>query len=107
MIGHTDKLCEKLFDNPQGQEEPRKYDSSLRAPIRNQSISRGNQWLRDAGGGRVIPAKEEFINEVPTEKGKDEGRLTKWRNEGRPLKESGGQSGNIVAPPMTCPFSCA
>lgn len=48
-IGHTEKLCEELFDSPQGQ-EMRKYDNSLRAPLRNQGTSKENHWLRGANG---------------------------------------------------------
>lgn len=50
LIGHSDKFCEALFDNPQHGEE-RKFSSTLRAPIRRQSNSNGNQWFRDANGG--------------------------------------------------------
>ncbi|XP_074352886.1 uncharacterized protein At4g02000-like [Apium graveolens] len=38
LIGHTEKFCEALFDNPQGT-EIRNYDGSLRATMRKQSIS--------------------------------------------------------------------
>lgn len=52
LIGHSEKFCEALFDNPQGHES-RKYDSSLRAQMRNQGTSKENQWLRGADGGAV------------------------------------------------------
>lgn len=42
LIGHSDKFCEKLFDNPQ-HKEVRMYDSSLRASLRKQSSIRQNQ----------------------------------------------------------------
>lgn len=48
-IGHTEKFCVELFDNPQAQ-EIRKYDSSLRASFRNQEYAKGNQWIRGADG---------------------------------------------------------
>lgn len=44
-IGHTEKFCEDLFDNPQ-ENETKRYDSSLRAPVRKQGISTENQWIR-------------------------------------------------------------
>lgn len=42
LIGYLDKFCEALFDNPHAGDE-RKYDSSLRAPIRKQNDGKGNQ----------------------------------------------------------------
>lgn len=48
-IGHSDKFCEELFDNPQGQ-EIRKYDSSIRALTRNQLIGKDNKWIRNSDG---------------------------------------------------------
>lgn len=38
LIGHTDKFCEVMFDNPQGQ-VVRNFDSSLRATLRKQGIN--------------------------------------------------------------------
>lgn len=53
IIGHSDKFCESLSNNPQASEE-RKYESSLRAPVRKQGVSKGNQWSRDASGTSVF-----------------------------------------------------
>lgn len=55
-IGHTEKFCEDLFDNLHGN-ATRKYSSSLRAPLRSQSISKENQWIRGADGTVLYPAK--------------------------------------------------
>ncbi|XP_074355882.1 uncharacterized protein LOC141695542 [Apium graveolens] len=55
-IGHTEKFCEILFDNPQDQ-DTRKYDSSLQATLRNQGPSKENQWIRGAEGTVINPAK--------------------------------------------------
>lgn len=54
LIGHTEKFCEAMYDNPQGM-EARKYDSSLRAVMRNQGAGTGNQWLRGADGAIASP----------------------------------------------------
>ncbi|WOH01895.1 hypothetical protein DCAR_0521281 [Daucus carota subsp. sativus] len=56
-IGHSEKFCEELFDNPQAQ-GVRKYDSSLRASPRNQASHKGNQWIRGADGTVPIAAKK-------------------------------------------------
>lgn len=55
-IGHADKFCEDMFDNPQGS-EGRKYDSSLRAPLRKQGISKENTWIRGADGAILTPGR--------------------------------------------------
>lgn len=55
-IGHTEKFCEEMFDNTQSS-EGRRYDSSLRAPVRGQGLSKENQWLRGANGAVLIPVK--------------------------------------------------
>lgn len=52
IIGHSEKFCEKLFDNA-GTAENRKYDASIRAPMRNQTNAVKNQWLRNDEGGRL------------------------------------------------------
>lgn len=52
IIGHSEKFCEKLFDNASTTEN-RKYDASIRAPMRNQTNAVINQWLRNAEGGRL------------------------------------------------------
>lgn len=89
LIGHSEKFCEYLIDNPQNNGE-RKYNSSLRAPVRNQYISRDNQWLRGADGNKIIPGKEDADGEVQTGKGKEEIRSDPARNEGQ---QSGIKSG--------------
>ncbi|KAL8132768.1 hypothetical protein AgCh_008304 [Apium graveolens] len=55
-IGHTEKFCEDMFDNPQAKEVTH-YDSSLRAPSRGHGASKENQWLRGANGAALIPVK--------------------------------------------------
>ncbi|KAK6141825.1 hypothetical protein DH2020_024431 [Rehmannia glutinosa] len=45
FIGHSDKFCAKLFNNPIVSEE-RAYGSWLRAPSRKQQNQTGGQWLR-------------------------------------------------------------
>lgn len=49
IIGHSEKFCELLFDNLDKREE-RKFDSTLRAPIRKQQAGSPNQWLRGEDG---------------------------------------------------------
>lgn len=56
-IGHTEKFCENLFDNPQ-EKETRKYDSSLRAPVRKQGLNHENQWIRGADGAALTPGRK-------------------------------------------------
>lgn len=70
IIGHSDKFCEAMFDNPQCGEE-RKYDSSLRAPTKKQNNSKGNQWLRDANGS---------YGGVPVESVGGDGQVTNSRD---------------------------
>lgn len=53
-IGHTDKFCEALFDNPEDK-EVRKYDSSLRAQVQRQVGASTNQWLRSPDGRMLNP----------------------------------------------------
>lgn len=55
-IGHAEKFCEEMFDNSQNN-EMRRYDSSLRAPLRGQELSKANQWLRGANGAALAPVK--------------------------------------------------
>lgn len=65
-IGHTDKFCEALFDNPEDK-DVRKYDSSLRAQMQRQTGNSTNQWLRGPDGrllnpveGRGIPVSSQM-----------------------------------------------
>lgn len=78
-IGHTEKFCEDSFDNHQGQ-EVRKYDGTLRAPLRNQGPIKSNQWLRGSEGEVLTPVKLH-------EEGKHEGRMEQHRE---------GRSGNFA-----------
>lgn len=55
-IGHTEKFYEDMFDSLHGN-EMRKYSSSLRAPLRSQSISKENQWIRGVDGAVLFPTK--------------------------------------------------
>ncbi|XP_074360199.1 uncharacterized protein LOC141700300 [Apium graveolens] len=72
-IGHTEKFGEVLFDNPQGH-EVRKYDSSLRAPLRNQGVSKENQWIRGVDGAVLVPART-------NDKERDDGTVEVHRKE--------------------------
>ncbi|KAK6156010.1 hypothetical protein DH2020_010258 [Rehmannia glutinosa] len=56
FLGHSEKFCEKLFNDPTGNEE-RAYGSWLRAPSRKNHNTIGSQWLRSSiqvknSGGR-------------------------------------------------------
>lgn len=44
-----------MFDNHHGK-EIRKYDSSLRAPTRNQFVSMENQWIKSSDEMLLSPA---------------------------------------------------
>ncbi|KAK1404491.1 hypothetical protein POM88_004096 [Heracleum sosnowskyi] len=79
LIGHSDKFCEALFDNPQAGDE-RKYDSSLRAPLKRQNTSKGNQWLRDANGSSVILSNSGGYGDIPVEDGGQDGKSTNSRD---------------------------
>lgn len=67
ILGHLEKFCEALFDNPQAG-ETRKYDSSLRAPIRRLNTSKDNQLFRDASGGAVNQYSSDGYGAFPVEK---------------------------------------
>ncbi|XP_074352812.1 uncharacterized protein LOC141691963 [Apium graveolens] len=56
IIGHSEKFCESLYDEA-GNIGVRNYDASLRAPMRNNIDAGKNQWLRNAGGGKLRPKK--------------------------------------------------
>lgn len=71
-IGHTEKFCEDMFDSPHGN-EMRKYNSSLRAPLRSQSLSKENQWIRGADGAVLFPMKS---NDKERESGGTESHST-------------------------------
>lgn len=58
VIGHSEKFCETLFDEKEDS-GTRKYDGSLRAPMRGQQGSGNNQWLRGIDGSRLSTAVEE------------------------------------------------
>ena len=58
LIGHSEKLCEILFDD-KSKGGDRKYDASLRAPMKNQVAARENQWIRNADGGKLLAKKTE------------------------------------------------
>lgn len=62
-IGHTEKFCEALFDNPE-EKDIRRYDSSIRAQMQRQSSTGTNQWLRGPDG-RWLNSMEE--GEIPVE----------------------------------------
>lgn len=91
-IGHTDKLCETMFDNQQGQKE-RKYDSSLRASIRKQSGGMGNQWLREANGGWLLPKKMNMTADNSTGKVKE--GITVLQDLGKSYQSTGDQGGGF------------
>lgn len=52
LLGHSEKFCVKLFD-VEGNQGPRKYDASLRAPMKKQMNVGSNQWLRNSDGKKV------------------------------------------------------
>lgn len=104
IIGHLDKFCETLFDNHQANEE-RKYDNSLRAPIRKQGVSKGNQWLRDANGSLTILSPNGVYGrssatlsldggdgKFPVDGGRQEGEKTKSRDSSIIQRESSNQN---------------
>ncbi|KAL8095786.1 hypothetical protein AgCh_036960 [Apium graveolens] len=53
---YIEKFCESLYDEA-GNIGVRNYDASLRAPMRNNIDAGKNQWLRNAGGGKLRPKK--------------------------------------------------
>lgn len=57
VIGHSEKFCESLFDE-KNDSGIRKYDGSLRAPMRGQQGSSKNQWLRGVDGSKLSMAVE-------------------------------------------------
>lgn len=78
LIGHSDKFCEALFDNPQAGEE-RRYDGSLRAMIRRQDNSKSNQWLMDANESLVQPSVKKNNGGNQVEDKENGGALTNFR----------------------------
>lgn len=64
MLGHSEKFCEKLFDD-KGKYGTRLYDGSLRAPVKKQPNASANQWLRNAEGIKLDPRKMEAGDETP------------------------------------------
>lgn len=57
-IGRSEKFCVALFDEKEVSGD-RKYDGSLRAPMRGQQGSSKNQWLRGADGSKLNTVVEE------------------------------------------------
>lgn len=83
IIGHSEKFCELLFDNPDKGEE-KKFDSTLRAPVRKQQCSgSSNQWLRGEDGGKLNMATPDNLERSREGEGSSKMQL----NQGRDLRK--------------------
>lgn len=90
IIGHSDKFCELLFDNPEKGEE-RKFDINLRAPTRRQQTSSSSQWMRGEDGNMLNMATPDN-SERMSEHGEKSGmQLDRWRDLRKPQQENNQQ----------------
>lgn len=86
-IGHAERFCELLFDNPDKSEE-RKFDSTLRAPTRRQQAGGFNQWLRGEDGKSLSMVTPDISEGMGEDGGSSGLREDRWRDLGKTQQEN-------------------
>lgn len=98
LLGHSDKFCSKLFDNPDS-EIVKPYGSWMRAPLRRPTKLIGARWLRDGnddGDWNTATDKSWGLNEREKFAPPNQGSGTGGENQGRQSFQAKDKGANNV-----------
>lgn len=57
IVGHSEQVCEKLYDDPYSEKRPLPYGPNLRVSGKKILAMDGSRWIRDDGRGQGSAAK--------------------------------------------------